>query len=86
MIMSTIGKSATRGHSAYPRHGFPHNWSALDLADAIPLKLSERITLGLVALAPADAAANGPFAVPAPRTWRRRYLHSAELPAFVRVR
>jgi hypothetical protein len=86
MIMSPINKSATRGNSAYPQHGFPRTWSALDLADAIPLKLSERLTLGLVAFAPAEAAANSPFAMPAPRAWRRRYLAGAELPAFVRVR
>lgn len=83
--MGTIKQSAKRNKSAYPQHGFPRTWSALDLADAIPLKLSERVTLGLVAFAPTDAAANSPFAMPAPRAWRHRYLRGAELPAFVRV-
>ncbi|MFC5571071.1 hypothetical protein ACFPN1_13475 [Lysobacter yangpyeongensis] len=76
----------THSHSAYPVHGFPRHWSALDLADAVPLKLSERITLGLVEFATTTGAANSLFAMPAPRNWRRGYLRSAELPAFVRVR
>ena len=80
---STTPRSTT---SAYPSHDFPRNWSALDLADAIPLRLSERIALGLVAFADTPSAANSPFALPAARPWRRRYLRSAELPAFVRVR
>ena len=72
-------------HSGYPRHSFPRNWSALDLADAVPLRLSERITLGLVEFS-AIGAANGPFA-PASNTrdWRRGYAGSAELNSF-RVR
>ena len=76
----------TYSHPLYPPHGFPRNWSALDLADAVPLRLSERITLGLVEVTPAPGAANGPFAQPEPRKWHRNYLRSADLPAFVRVR
>jgi len=71
--------------SAYPRHSFPQNWSALDLADAVPLRLSERIALGLIEFSPAPVAANNPFIVPAPRGWRRGYAGSNELPDF-RVR
>ena len=70
--------------SDYPQHDFPRGWSALDLADAVPLRLSERIQLGLVDVGPA-VAANGPFDTPT-RAWRRAYARSAELPAFVRVR
>ena len=76
----------TYSNPLYPAHPFPRNWSALDLADAVPLRLSERIKLGLVEFKPATAAANSPFALPATRQWRRNYLRSAELPAFVRVR
>lgn len=76
----------TYSNPLYPPHRFPRNWSALDLADAVPLRLSERITLGLVEFKPAPTAANNPFALQAPRQWRRNYLRSADLPAFVRVR
>jgi hypothetical protein len=74
-------------YSTYPTHSFPQNWSALDLADAVPLRLSERITLGLVEFAPAHDAANNPFALPSSsRDWRRRgYVGSPELSSF-RVR
>ena len=71
-------------HSAYPSHSFPRNWSALDLADAVPLRLSERLTLGLVEFA-APTAANGPFAAPASSKWRRGYAGSSDLTSF-RVR
>ena len=53
--------------SAYPRHSFPQNWSALDLADAVPLRLSDRIALGLIEFNAAPVAANNPFIVAAPR-------------------
>lgn len=74
-------------YSAYPTHSFPQNWSALDLADAVPLRLSERITLGLVEFASAHDAANNPFSTaPTSRDWRRRgYVGSPELNSF-RVR
>ena len=73
-------------YSAYPPHSFPQHWSALDLADAVPLRLSERITLGLVEFAAAPVAANNPFVAPTTRNWRRRdYAASPELNAF-RVR
>ena len=42
----------------YPAHAFPHNWSAVDLADAVPLRLSERISLGLVEFTSEPRAAN----------------------------
>jgi len=79
MIMSTSSKSI------YPNHAFPQTWSALDLADAIPLRLSERVSLGLVEVT-SPVAANGPFAMPAARNWRRGYLHAPQLPALIRVR
>ena len=55
--MGTIKQSAKRNKSAYPQHGFPRTWSALDLADAIPLKLSDRVTLGLIAFAAIEVQA-----------------------------
>lgn len=71
----------------YPSHDFPRNWSAADLADAVPLRLSQRISLGLVEFASAPTAANGPFAmaVARRRNWRRGYTAGAELTSF-RVR
>ena len=36
--MGTIKQSAKRNKSAYPQHGFPRTWSALDLADAIQVR------------------------------------------------
>lgn len=72
-------------YSAYPSHSFPQNWSALDLADAVPLRLSERLTLGLVEFG-APTAANGPFVAPTTRGWRRRgYAGSSDMTSF-RVR
>jgi hypothetical protein len=38
----------TQDNPYYPAHDFPRNWSADELADAVPLRLSERISLGLV--------------------------------------
>jgi hypothetical protein len=70
----------------YPAHGFPRNWSAVDLADAVPLRLSERISLGLVEFAAAPGAANNPFVVaPKHGGFRRGYVASSELTGF-RVR
>ncbi|HEU0307174.1 MAG TPA: hypothetical protein VFR30_09435 [Lysobacter sp.] len=78
-------------HSPYPNHSFPQNWSALDLADAVPLRVSELVTLGLVEIGSVDiarpfVAANSPFATPAARDWRRRgYVSGPDLASF-RVR
>ena len=72
-------------YAAYPRHSFPRNWSALDLADAMPLRLSERITLGLVDFSVAPAATNNPFAAAGTRGWHHGYTARAEHSAF-RVR
>jgi hypothetical protein len=63
----------------YPAHDFPRNWSADELAAAVPLRLSERVSLGLVRFDPMPQPANE-----APR--RRSYLPSAMPPPFVRVR
>jgi hypothetical protein len=88
MIMKTFLHSA---HAAYPNHAFPQQWSALDLADAVPLRLSELVNLGLVEIGLVDiarpfVAANSPFAAAATRDWRRRgYVASSDLSAF-RVR
>lgn len=70
----------------YPTHDFPRTWSASDLADAIPLRLSERMSLGLVAFEAAPRAANNPFII-APRRsgFRRGYVAGIELTSF-RVR
>ena len=74
------------GPAAYPQHAFPQHWSALDLADAVPLRLSELVTFGLVEIARPLAAANSPFATPTTRDWRRRgYVASSDLSSF-RVR
>ena len=77
-------------HSAYPNHTFPQQWSALDLADAVPLRLSELVTLGLVEIGLVDiarplVAANSPFAATTTRDWRRGYVASSDFSAF-RVR
>lgn len=70
----------------YPAHGFPRNWSAVDLADAVPLRLSERISLGLVEFAAEPRAANNPFAMAPKRGgFRRGYVAGPELTSF-RVR
>jgi hypothetical protein len=85
MIMTTHSNS-TYFRPLYPTHDFPRNWSALDLADAVPLRLSERMSLGLIELG-GPLPANGPFATPQPtaRTWRRGYTAGAQLTSF-RVR
>ena len=33
----------TQDNPYYPAHDFPRNWSADDLAAAVPLRLSERV-------------------------------------------
>jgi len=63
----------------YPAHGFPRNWSADDLAAAVPLRLSDRLSLGLARFEPLSPPAND-------ATRRRSYLPSAMPPPFVRVR
>jgi hypothetical protein len=85
MIMTTHSNS-THSRPPYPSHDFPRNWSALDLADAVPLRLSERMSLGLIEFS-APLPANGPFAAPlaTTRIWRRGYTAGAELTSF-RVR
>ena len=71
---------------SYPQHDFPRNWSAFDLADAVPLRLSERISLGLVEFKVAPVAANNPFALVKKRgVFRRGYVAGSELMGF-RVR
>ena len=63
----------------YPAHDFPRNWSADDLAAAVPLRLSDRISLGLVRFDAMPPPANAPR-----RT--RSYLPVAAMSPFVRVR
>jgi hypothetical protein len=85
MIMSTYFDT-TRSDAPYPAHDFPRNWSATDLADAVPLRLSERMSLGLVEFKAAPRAANNPFVVMARHGgFRRGYAVAAELTSF-RVR
>ena len=70
----------------YPSHGFPRNWSASDLADAVPLRLSERISLGLLEFASAPVAANNPFVISPKRGgFRGGYAAGTDLASF-RVR
>lgn len=77
---------AAQPRALYPSHDFPRNWSALDLADAVPLRLSERISLGLVEFVAAPRAANNPFVVAPKRGgFRRGYVAESELTSF-RVR
>jgi hypothetical protein len=63
----------------YPTHDFPHNWSADDLAAAVPLRLSERVSLGLVRFDDLPAPAN---ASRRPKS----YLPVASMSSFLRVR
>ena len=69
----------TQDNPYYPAHDFPRNWSADDLAAAVPLRLSDRVSLGLVQFGPMPKPANE-----APR--RRSYLPAAVFSSFVRVR
>jgi len=70
-----------------PRYfSFPAHWSAHDLADAVPLRLSELFAFDAMldgAFAASANAASG--AAPAPRAWRHRYVRSAPAPAAFRV-
>ena len=50
----------TQDNPYYPAHEFPRNWSADELADAVPLRLSERVSLGLVRFDAMPAPANAP--------------------------
>ncbi|WP_157475332.1 hypothetical protein [Lysobacter sp. Root494] len=75
-----------RSDALYPSHDFPRNWSAVDLADAMPLRLSERMSLGLVEFIATPGAANNPFVISPKRDgFRRNYVAGAELTSF-RVR
>ena len=64
----------------YPAHDFPRNWSADDLAAAVPLRLSDRISLGLVRFKPLPQPAND-----APRR-SKSYLPVAAMSPLLRVR
>lgn len=64
----------------YPAHDFPRNWSADELAAAVPLRLSERVSLGLVRFAPMPQPANE-----APRR-AKSYLPVAAMSPLLRVR
>ena len=66
-------------------HAFPFDlsWTPQDLANAVPLRLSELVTFDA---GDADAA-NAVASAPMRRDWRQRsYLQTAELPAFIRIR
>ena len=54
----------TQNNPYYPTHDFPRTWSADDLAAAVPLRLSDRVSLGLVQFGPMPRPANasGPAA------------------------
>lgn len=73
----------TQDNPYYPAHDFPRNWSADDLAAAVPLRLSDRVSLGLVQFGPMPQPANA-----GDEATRRRksYLPAAALPPFLRVR
>jgi hypothetical protein len=63
----------------YPSHDFPRNWSADELAAAVPMRLSDRISLGLVRFG----------AMPHPANAARRaksYLPVAAMSPLLRVR
>jgi hypothetical protein len=67
----------------YPAHDFPRNWSADDLAAAVPMRLSDRLSLGLATFERMPQPANAADAAARPRA---SYLPGAALPPFVRVR
>jgi hypothetical protein len=69
----------TQDNPYYPAHDFPRNWSADDLAAAVPLRLSERVSLGLVRFEPMPQPAND-------AARRRSYLPADTTPPYVRVR
>jgi hypothetical protein len=66
----------------YPSHDFPRNWSADELAAAVPMRLSERVSLGLVGFGAMPQPAN----VAPAATRRRSYLPADSLPPRLRVR
>ena len=66
----------------YPSHDFPRNWSADELAAAVPMRLSDRVSLGLVGFGDMPQPAN----VAPAATRRRSYLPAAALPPLLRVR
>lgn len=71
--------------STFPSSPFTSglNWTSQDLADAVPLRLFE--LFGFDA-GPNGADVSGRCANQRPRrAWRREYLRTAELPAFIRV-
>ena len=69
----------TQDNPYYPAHDFPRNWSADELADAVPLRLSDSISLGLVQFGPMPKPANA-----ARRS--KSYLPAATMPSLLRVR
>ena len=73
----------TQNNPYYPTHDFPRTWSADDLAAAVPLRLSDRVSLGLVQFGPMPQPANAAGEVP---RRRRSYLPAAVFSPFVRVR
>ncbi len=74
----------TQNNPYYPTHDFPRLWSADDLAAAVPLRLSDRVSLGLVQFGPMPRPANA--SGPAAPQRRRSYLPAIAFPPFVRVR
>ncbi|HET7125696.1 MAG TPA: hypothetical protein VFI26_01165 [Lysobacter sp.] len=72
----------TQDNPYYPAHDFPRNWSADELAAAVPLRLSERVSLGLVRFDQALQAANADGTTRRPKS----YLPVAAMSAFIRVR
>ena len=72
----------TQDNPYYPAHDFPRNWSADELADAVPLRLSERVSLGLVRFDQAPRAANADDA----SRRSKSYLPVAAMSPFIRVR
>ena len=70
----------TQANPYYPAHDFPRNWAADELADAVPLRLSERVSLGPVRFEPLPQPAND-----APRR-SKSYLPVAAMSPLLRVR
>lgn len=72
--------------SPYPLHAFPRNWSAQDLTNAVPRKLSEQMTPALMNFGRDSEASNSVALSPWAFDWRQGgYLDRREHPAF-RVR
>jgi hypothetical protein len=74
----------TQDNPYYPAHDFPRNWSADELAAAVPLRLSERVSLGLVRFDELPSPANAPIADATRRP--KSYLPVAAMSPFIRVR